>query len=119
MIILIIFRSLCLLKLGEGEAALQDVQMAISAGYPEENRFLLMMEVIVTAMTKDFKGKRNEKNHKNKLKMQNDSAGYPEENRFVLMMEVIVTVMTIVFKGKKNEKITQKTKNAQTTDGGK
>ena len=32
------FRSLCLLKLGEGEGALQDVQMAINAGYPEENR---------------------------------------------------------------------------------
>ena len=41
-IMLIIFRSLCLLKLGDGEAALQDVQMAISAGYPEENRFALM-----------------------------------------------------------------------------
>ena len=37
-----LLRSLCLLKLGEGEAALQDVQMAINAGYPEENRFKLL-----------------------------------------------------------------------------
>ena len=36
-----LLRSLCLLKLGEGEGALQDVQMAINAGYPEENRFWL------------------------------------------------------------------------------
>ena len=37
-----LLRSLCLLKLGEGEAALQDVQMAINAGYPKENRFRLL-----------------------------------------------------------------------------
>ena len=39
---MIFYRSLCLLKLGEGESALQDVQMAINAGYPEENRFSLL-----------------------------------------------------------------------------
>ena len=41
-IIEIIYRSLCLLKLGEGEGALQDVQMAIEAGYPQENRYRII-----------------------------------------------------------------------------
>ena len=31
-------RSLCLLKLGKGKAALDDVLEALKAGYPEENR---------------------------------------------------------------------------------
>ena len=31
-------RSLCLLKLGQGKAALDDVLEALKAGYPEENR---------------------------------------------------------------------------------
>ena len=57
------------MKLGEGEAALQDVQMAINAGYPEENRFklfniiayemlmMVMMTIILTILYILYKAK--------------------------------------------------------------